>query len=608
MLWLDRLVAGVLGPLAVWVLLSGLDDLFLDLCYLYFRLADRRRSKRHGPDVAGSPADRLPQKKIAVMIPAWREDGVIQNMLEHNVAAIQYSNHEVFVGVYPNDIRTLSRVIACERTHPRVHHVLCPYDGPTSKGDCLNWVYHGLLLHEEAAGSRFDIVAHHDAEDLIHPKSLGWMNSYSERYDMVQVPVLPLPTSWRELTHGVYCDEFAESHLKELHLRQRLGGFLPSCGVGTAYRRRALDRLVWNNGNRVFEPGNLTEDYHIGLYLHRLGCSQILLPARRPGAPGVLEATREYFPRRFRGAVRQRARWIAGIALQSWQQIGWNAGPGQLYWLWRDRKGLIGNPLTILANLTFLYGAARWTGAGWTGEPWRLATLIGESWFLPAILLVNTALIVVRQSARAACVWPVYGWRHALLTPLRSLWGNLINFAATMRALALFAGAVFQRQPLRWLKTEHCYPTQQMLMAHKRRLGEVLAELQLVAAERIEEAVRSLQPGERLGEGLVRQGTLSEGDVYTALGVQQNLPFEPLRAERLAVDALGSLPVPFARQRQLIPIRLTEAGHLWVASCELPTDQVSDEITRLTRLKPRFQLITPSNYRELREQLDRGER
>src|SRR5262249_32971139 len=158
---------------------------------------------------------------------------------------------------------------------------------------------------------------------------------------------------WWEFTHGTYCDEFAQSHLKELHVRVALGGFLPSAGVGTAYRRRALDRLAWNNGGQPFDPTSLTEDYRTGLELHRLGCSEVLLDAfssaqsrERKGAdPSVRltgpAATREYFPRPFRAAVRQKARWIAGIALQSWQQFGWQAGPGQLYWLWRDRKGLL---------------------------------------------------------------------------------------------------------------------------------------------------------------------------------------------------------------------------------------------------------------------------
>ncbi len=460
MFWLDRLVAGMLAPLAMWVLASGLDDLFLDLCSIWFGIAGRRRQP--AGTVPLPPAAR--ENKIAVLIPAWREDAVIGQMLQRNLAAIQYANYEVFVGVYPNDLPTLSQVVACEAKDRRVHHVVCPHDGPTSKADCLNWIYQGVLALEETAASRFEIVAHHDAEDVIHPSSLSWINSYSELYDMIQVPVLPLPTGWREFTHGAYCDEFAQSHLKDLHVRRRLGGFLPSCGVGTAYRRCVLDRLAWSNGNQPFQPDSLTEDYQVGLALHRLGCRQILLDAQRLGQNGDPAATREYFPRRFRAAVRQKARWVAGITLQSWQGIGWNAGPGQWYWLWRDRKGLVGHPVTVLANLVFLYGLFGWAEALPAGSPWGLGEVISASRLLQWLLLINTALILIGQVSRAWCAATVYGWRHASLSPLRSAWGNVINFAATVRAIGLFAGAQLRRQPPAWLKTEHRYPKAEALI------------------------------------------------------------------------------------------------------------------------------------------------
>ena len=37
----------------------------------------------------------------------------------------------------------------------------------------------------------------HDAEDIIYPDSLRWVNYFVENYDMVQVPVLALPTPMR---------------------------------------------------------------------------------------------------------------------------------------------------------------------------------------------------------------------------------------------------------------------------------------------------------------------------------------------------------------------------------------------------------------------------
>ena len=113
--------------------------------------------------------------------------------------------------------------------------VVVPHDGPTSKGDCLNWAYRGMEKHESLHGIRYDVVMTHDAEDLVEPDSLRLVNWFSRDYAMVQVPVLALPTPIAELTHGLYCDEFAEFQTKDIPMRQLLGGFLPANGVGTGF-------------------------------------------------------------------------------------------------------------------------------------------------------------------------------------------------------------------------------------------------------------------------------------------------------------------------------------------------------------------------------------
>ena len=53
------------------------------------------------------------------------------------------------------------------------------------------------LLYEERSGERFDVIVTHDAEDLIHPDELRWINFYSARYDFIQTPVLALATPLR---------------------------------------------------------------------------------------------------------------------------------------------------------------------------------------------------------------------------------------------------------------------------------------------------------------------------------------------------------------------------------------------------------------------------
>jgi len=148
-------------------------------------------------------------------------------MLERNLAAIQYANYDFFAGAYRNDTLTCAAVAEAARRSSRVHLALVPHSGPTSKGDCLNAIFDCLLEYEAAHGVRFEVIVIHDAEDVVAPESLRIVNWFSRDYQMVQIPVLPLPTGLAEMTHGVYCDEFAEYQLKDIPARQRLGGFLP---------------------------------------------------------------------------------------------------------------------------------------------------------------------------------------------------------------------------------------------------------------------------------------------------------------------------------------------------------------------------------------------
>src|SRR5262249_45076394 len=152
------------------------------------------------------------------------------------------------------DAPTVSAVCGLVARFPTVHMSVCPHDGPTSKADNLNGIFQCMRQFESENDQRFDVVVTHDAEDLIHPDALRWINYYIQWYAMVQIPVLPLPTPCRELLHGVYCDEFADYQSKELPTRNFLGGFVPSSGTGAGFSRQALDRLgaVYSGG--VFEP------------------------------------------------------------------------------------------------------------------------------------------------------------------------------------------------------------------------------------------------------------------------------------------------------------------------------------------------------------------
>jgi adsorption protein B len=518
-------------------------------------------------------------------VPLWHEHEVIARMLEHNLASIRYPDYHFFAGAYPNDELTQDAVRSIADRFPNVHMALCPHDGPTSKADCLNWVYQRLILHEEQTGTHFDIIVTHDAEDLIHPEELRWINYYAARFDFIQTPVLALHTPFFALTHGVYCDEFAEYHTRDMAVRPLLGGFVPSSGVGTGYRRDALEKLARSAANKIFEPEALTEDYENGLRLFRLGCSQTFVPLVHPAGSKEWVATREFFPQHWTAAMRQRTRWVMGIALQTWERHGWKGKPGEVYWLWRDRKGLLANPLSLLANVVFVYGVA--TGI------WRRASPLSVE-----LCWVTFSIQCVRMAVRMACVARVYGVLFALGVPVRAVYANALNAAATLNAVGRYAIARAQKRPLKWLKTDHAYPNRAALLAHKRRLGEILVASGALPAWVLKEALEMKLPGVLLGQHLVSTGRLGEDALYEALSFQQGLPIAQVEIEAVPKHVAHALPERVAREWSVLPFRVGE-GSLFLASSKLPTVAMTAALRAFTALEMKFHLVTPTNFENL---------
>ncbi len=270
---------------------------------------------------------------------------------------------------------------------------MCPHDGPTSKADCLNWIYQHVGLYEEQNGIAFDIIVTHDAEDLIHPEELRWINAYATHFDFIQIPVLALATPFWSFTHGVYCDEFAEYHTRDMVVRSSFGCFVPGSGVGTGYRREALEALA-----RASVKSRIrTRGAHRRLRKRTAACTASDAGKcsfrSRAWSPRAAISWRpaNSFPQNGRRRCAQRTRWVTGIALQGWERFGWAGTHSEIYWLWRDRKGLLGNPLGVVANAVFLYGLAT---AMWT----RLTPLATE------LTSVTLAFQVLRIAIRMACV------------------------------------------------------------------------------------------------------------------------------------------------------------------------------------------------------------
>ncbi len=430
---------------AVGIFVSSLDDLAVDAVWLA-RVAFRRRGDLPPlPEVRG---------RFALLVPAWDESAVIGPMLGRLCATVADPDLRIFVGVYPNDPATRSAVEAV--ADPRVRAVETSRPGPTTKADCLNHLWRAVLAHEVATGERFKAVVLHDAEDVVDPASFEVYDRHMPALAMVQVPVLPLPDPSARWVSGHYCDEFAEAHSKDMMVRAVLGAPVPSAGVGTAIDREVLARLA-GPGGAPFDATSLTEDYEIGHRIHRLGLKGRLVRAR---IGGRLVATRAYFPGTIAEAVRQKSRWLTGIALSGWDRLGWDGSLATRWMLARDRKGLFTAAVAVLAYAAAVLVLAqillRAMLSNDSGVP--LPPLLDGSSVLPGFLMFNALLLGWRLVLRAGFTAHAYGPMEGLMAIPRAFLANAINFLAALKAVERYRTAVETGRVIDWDKTRHRFP------------------------------------------------------------------------------------------------------------------------------------------------------
>ncbi len=434
---------------AAGFLLFALDDVAVDLIYFGRRawraLAVYSRFPRAFADTLPAPAH---PGRIAVLVPAWDESAVIADMLRATLDRWGDADYRIFVGHYAND--PLTGIAISQVDDPRIESVLVEDHGPTTKADCLNRLYDALVAAECREGWTAKAVVLHDAEDLVHPLEIRLFDVMTERAALVQLPVIPLLDADSRWIGGHYCDEFAESHGKELVVREAVGASIPLAGVGCAIARHALARLAADNHGRPFAAACMTEDYELGLRIGAFADKTMFV--RIPAVPGSrsLVASRGHFPATLDAAVRQKSRWIGGIALAGWERLGWRGGLGERWMRMRDRRG----PLAALLLVAGYSAILLWLQLG-------IASLLGAPVtlavppVLAVLLTINAGLLAWRVLVRAGFVTATYGLGQGLLSIPRMMVGNVIAMLAVKRAIGIHTSG----KPSRWDKTRHTFPT-----------------------------------------------------------------------------------------------------------------------------------------------------
>jgi adsorption protein B len=435
---------------AAGFLLFAIDDLAVDI--LYFLRSGWRAVgvySRFPRAFAGTLPAPMRPGWLAVFIPAWDEAAVIAPMLRATLDRFDHPDYRLFVGHYRNDPATAAAVHSVR--DPRVVSVEVDVDGPTTKADCLNHLYAALVAYEAACRRPAKAIVLHDAEDVVHPLELMLFDRMVERAGVVQLPVVPLIDPDSTWVAGHYADEFAESHMKELVVREAVGAAIPLAGVGCAIERVALSRLADRHDGKPFAGASMTEDYEMGLRLGAIGVPTMFV--RIPAEPGsrAVVASRGHFPATVGAAVRQKARWIGGIAFAGWDRLGWRGGLGERWMRMRDRRG----PLAALLLLAGYLAAFLWAQvalAAAMGAP----VAVPVSPALAAMLSINAWLLGWRLFMRFAFTTAAYGLGQGLLSLPRTVVANWIAMLAARRALMLHSNG----GATRWDKTHHIFPTE----------------------------------------------------------------------------------------------------------------------------------------------------
>lgn len=224
--WLAVVQHELLLFAGVFFLIGALDDIAVDISWLWLKLTGRARTGRVDREQLQCSELSAP---AAIVIPAWNEADVIADTIQHMLSVWPQRALRLYVGIYRNDIDTLEAAMSAARGDSRLRLVIHDRAGPSTKADCLNRLYKAIRDDEERAGERFAMVVFHDAEDMVDPAALGLLDwAVADGAHFAQLPVEPLPQAARHWLGSHYCEEFAEAHGKAMIVRSAVGAALPS--------------------------------------------------------------------------------------------------------------------------------------------------------------------------------------------------------------------------------------------------------------------------------------------------------------------------------------------------------------------------------------------
>jgi len=130
-----------------------------------------------------------------------------------------------------------------------------------------------------------------------------------------------------------------------------------------------------------------------------------------------------------------------------------------------------------------------------------------------------------------------------------------------------------------------------------RALGEILVAQGVVSPEKIDEALNvQAERGGRLGDALISLKACNEEQILKALAAQLELPYQMrLTPEEVAQDLVKLVPINFAKQARLLPLRIEGDGERQaIVALSDPLDTGTLDSVRLLLDAPVLPLLVPS--------------
>lgn len=119
-----------------------------------------------------------------------------------------------------------------------------------------------------------------------------------------------------------------------------------------------------------------------------------------------------------------------------------------------------------------------------------------------------------------------------------------------------------------------------MVKRIRKRLGDILVEIELISQEQLEKALKEKKPNEKLGEALIKQGFITEQQLIKTLEYQLGIKHVSLYSYPIDKSILSLVPKETAKRNLLFPLK-REEDKLYIAMVD-PMDFIAIDDLRMS--------------------------